>query len=303
MRSLLRDPVVIVFGLVSLIFFAIAGWLAVEAQKVTAWPTVAATVVESRVLQVTESEFQGGIEVRYRAGGQEKTKALRTNFSSSSTSLVEQALASYPAGATVQLPLNPDDPEDLRLTPSFTETWLLPLVLATGGLLFILVPVGVAALSARENALTLAGWIFVALGLGAVALGGALGLVKVKVLKTWPQVEAGVVSSQEGVRRGRRGPLKGIDLVFAYAVDGRDYQTATGSSGGTSSSAWVEEQLSMYAPGTRHLIRYSPTNPGVVSFEAAWTPGYFWETLALALSGLTMMALGGAMVRFLGRNP
>ena len=169
------------------------------------------------------------------------------------------------------------------------------------GLLFAAIPIGVVALSKRQDAFKIAGRLFSAIGLIMIGISGLLGYEKVDILRNWPQVDATIVSAKIGERPSRRQSLSGLDLVVRYNVNQQAIETAVYSRGGTSDSAWLQRQLSdRMAPGKTIAVRYQPSNIRVATFEADWSLGYFWECALTLIIGLTTACLGMAVTKVFG---
>jgi hypothetical protein len=300
MKEHLRDPVLLVFFAIAALVVGGALALGWYEHRIGSWPLAPVEILTSEVVRDQYDRYQGQVKAR-TSGGQERV--LTTTWSVTDPADMEAQMEAFPEGQTVGIPQNPEDPEDLRLPPDPNQAWL-PWILASCGLLFALVPVGVVALTRREDALAVGGLVFVGCGLLVAGIGGAMILAKVDVLRNWTPAEATVLESRAGTRPGTRRPLHGIDLVVSYDAGGQTRRAAIGSRAGTSDAAWVQNQVAtVYAVGTRHQILYDPSSQYRATFEAGWTLGYFWEGLLAAVLGL-MMALGGAaMARYLRPKP
>jgi hypothetical protein len=114
--------------------------------RLTASERVTGTVVELARIEPTDAAGPGGRRldekpsfapvVQYQVGGQ--TYRIRGKVSSETPG--------YSVGESVTVLYSPDNPSDGKIN-SFAENWLLPLVFAGGGLLFILM--GAAMLVVR----------------------------------------------------------------------------------------------------------------------------------------------------------
>jgi hypothetical protein len=296
MKKYLGEPVILVFFAVAALFVLGAVGLGWQQHRVDAWPRVVVEVISSEVTLNQYNTYQGEVRVRLAGGGE---KLLVTSWSSVKAEEIRAQLESLPAGAAVGVPQNPENKEELQLPPDPSQAWL-PWALAGGGLLFALVPVGVVALSERKDAVRICGLVFVGCGCLMFGVGAWMVWGKVQVIQSWPEVEATVVESRVGLRPGRRRPLRGIDSVMTYQVDGKEIKALVASRAGTSDFAWVEQQVAgTYAPGTKHRIRYRKTAPQDATFEAAWSLAYFWEGLLSAGLGLMTAGLGAAVAKFL----
>lgn len=291
---------------VLLIFFAIAALIEIGAlglgwyqARVADWPRVAAQVLSSEVTDTGQGRYSGLVKVRL-SDGQEAQ--LTTPRGSSDPASIQLDLEAFPAGMALGIPQNPDDPKDLRLPPDPSEAWL-PWILAASGSLFALIPIGVVALSRRQDAIAIGGRVFIVCGAVMLAIGVYGAWTKIHILRSWPEVEATVVESRAGFRPGKSRVLRGVDLIVDYTAEGQAVRGMLAARGG-SDPARVEEQVrELYAPGRRIKVRYQPGHPRNATFEAAWSMGFFWEALLLGGLGLVMAGLGAVMARFLRDGP
>lgn len=284
----MKDPVVLVFWGIALLFFALALGLGWNQHQVQCWPRVQVQVVDKQVVPNSSGQYLGEVTVTTPAG--QKLK-LRTSWSSSQSASIQSRLDTLPK--TAALPENPQDPNDLRLPPDDTDA-LLPWFIAAGGLLFAIIPVGVIALSQRKDGIRIAAGLFVLIGVLLMALGGGLTYQRVEVLRNWPQVEGTVVSSWP-VPRGGRGQMA-KDAEFRYLVNGAEVNSVLGIRTGTRDLNWLETQLQ---PGTTRPLRYNPANPKLATFEASWSFGYFWECVLMLGLGAMTSGLGLAIRKLL----
>ena len=271
----------LVFWAVALLLWVLAGWLGWSQHQLNGWARVSAQVVSSQVVPDGQGKYVGEVTVS-TADGERK---VRTSSSSQLAANVQATLDETPAGTTLALPQNPSEAKDLRWPPQPADA-IVPWAVAGGGLLFILIPVGVVALSERRDAMKIAGGIFATLGLGLMGAGLWLTYQRVDVLRNWTEVQGQVLSSWE-VPRGRT--IWATDAEFVYTVEGREIHSVLGSRG----------RGSLLPVGSTHMLRYQPGHPRVATFEASWSLGYFWECLVLGVVGLSTCGLGLAMRRFL----
>ena len=296
MKSYFRDPVLLIFfGIAALtVLGAMAlGW---QNHRVASWPRVPVQVISSEVARNKYDTYEGQVKVRLADGAE---KLLVTSWASSNPAAIQAELVGLQVGASVGVPQDPENTNDMRLPPDPSQAWV-PWVLAAGGLLFALIPIGVIALSERKDAVRIGGLVFVACGLLFAGVGGWLAWSKIDVLRNWPEAEATVMEARVGYRPGKRRALQGIDLVMTYQAGGQEIRSVVGSRAGTSDTAWVENQIATtYAPGTKHRIRFRETFPTDATFEAEWSIGYFWEAVLAAGLGLMTAGLGAAIAKFL----
>jgi hypothetical protein len=228
-------------------------------QRPLTWPTTDAVVVSSRVVNPKgPSDHQPEIVFRLTSDGRD----VRTiaNWSSGSYDMVRSYVDRYPAGATVTVAVNPDDPADVRydLGASFANL-IVPGVIGAMGVLFTAIglftllgrtpPAGPAA---SRGAPSWVSTLFTAIGLVIGGIG--VWLLSGDTALSWPTVDAGVVESR---------------IITT-----------------SSSSSNAESRLASYAAGSRHLIRYRPDDPNVIRFEVTPFKVYALPGGMLAMSAI-----------------
>ena len=150
-------------GLIGLALVLIAGaWLfhrlvSARADVAAHWPTAAGTVTASRYQETAETTTDGDTHVRYFANVAYRYVVGDRSFSSeriafhgidTHTRLIDvQAIVDrYPAGATVPVHYNPDDPGEAVLEVR-RPSRLTPLIVTATGLALLAVGVGVMILN------------------------------------------------------------------------------------------------------------------------------------------------------------
>ncbi len=263
-------------------------------RELQSWPKISGMVVSVGAVPNSSGNFVGQVEVRSDQG---EVLVITTDWSSPDPGRIQGELGSFEEGEMVGIPQNPRDPQDLRLPPDPKQLWV-PLALALGGILFVLIPIGVVALSERKNAPVAVGASFGVLG-ALLAILGALGIAhKVVQLQSWPTTEASILESRVGRRAGGGRTSWGIDLKVRYQVEGREIITVLGSRGGSSARERVQQRVTTtYAPGQTIQIRYRPESPRTATFESGWNLGFFWEVLLALGLGLAMMLMGGLIAK------
>ena len=140
MKNLLLVGVLVIAGLVT------CGWygpsLLLEARASEGWPSVDGTVVEARpVSQGSGGKRRDGVAIAYRYTFNEREYssdryAVGTPSLPAQSSVHAVQLADgYPAGRTIRVFVDPDDPESAVLAPGGTQkAWL---TIAFGGVLVL----------------------------------------------------------------------------------------------------------------------------------------------------------------------
>jgi hypothetical protein len=242
------------------------------------WPRTEAVVVSSRVVNPKRpAQYRPEIVFELNDGGGRRRVTTVAGWSSSSYAVVRAYVDGYPAGAKVDVAVNPSDPGDARyeLGPTTTNL-LLPGVLGGLGLSFAVVglvttlrrPAAVVRGGSAARAQGVAG-VLVAIGIGLAGIG--VWLWSQGTALDWPEVEATVVDATvidvPSSARGRNRPAYDIQVTFAYEVGGVPVTSRTASGNSTRSRAGAEARLAAYAPGSRHRIRHRPDDRNVIRFE------------------------------------
>jgi hypothetical protein len=275
------------------------------------WPKVAADVVSSRVVNPRKpDQLQAEIVLDVRDDPSPRRVTIVPTWSSSSHASVKAFVDGYPAGARIEVAVNPGDRNDVRFDLGATLTNLmLPGILGVIGGLFALVGGVVALRPARDasapaaastaQARLWAGRVFAAIGIGGCALG--VWLWSLGTPLDWPEVEASVVAGRVIQVRSTRSqspprPRYDIQVTFGYAVGDVRYTSTTTSGNSTTSRDSAEERLRAYAPGSRRRIRHRPDDPNVIRFEVS----RFRErvlSMAMGAMGLVFLAFAIPLIR------
>ena len=78
-------------------------------------------------------------------------------------------------------------------------------------------------------------------------------------------------------------------VEFQYTLHGKQYTTLAGSRDWISNYAKMNRQVEINAPGTRHLIRYNPSNPSDIRFDLSGGFGSFLSPALFGAAGLITM--------------
>ncbi len=147
-----RLVALLVLGFLVVGLLALGGGIfgSLEAFASRSWPSTPGQVTASRLVVVTptpsgdsttDSEavtmYSVQVQYAYQAGGESFTgsRVTLSDFASSEQADVEHLLARYPAGKTVQIYYDPQNPGSSVLEPGFTAGMWVPL--AVGGLLTV----------------------------------------------------------------------------------------------------------------------------------------------------------------------
>ncbi len=117
----------------------------------------------------------------------------------------------------------------------------------------------------------------------------------VRILRTWPEVEAQGAGAEVVSFRGKNQTNYRAQYALRYQVEGREYRIplATKTSYGTRSGA--QEAADRYREGTRHRIRYDAAAPYEVRENVGWNAGFFLLPLIFGGLGLVMLGIGLAV--------
>ncbi|HXE89616.1 MAG TPA: DUF3592 domain-containing protein [Terriglobales bacterium] len=164
--------------------------------------------------------------------------------------------------------------------------------------------------------------IYLFLLVGLTMLGGAGWALaqRLVVLKTWPETQAEVTRSKmfshvvttnrqekDSIDSSRTRTVStsttmyGAQLEFRYTVNGREYNTPTGAGYEISDAGRMSELVSRYAVGSRHPIRYDPSDPSDIRIEAD-TAMFFAPLLIVGALGMISTGIGVRLWRSYARR-
>ena len=289
------------------------------------WPTSDALIVSSRVIN-PRGPAHYSPELIFRLGEEKSARDVRVapRWSSSSYNVVQSHIAGFPAGARVNVAVNPADPSDLRYDLTFSvENLLVTGVLGLLGLVFA----GIGLIAGRSRLpreswgsapLTLdpglirddagrvarrVGMAFVLIGAIIMAIGGLMVRSDLEMLRTWPSIEGRVLQSRvvpaavsSSNRRGQNRPSYDTAVTFRYVVKDVTIESTTAYGGGTA-RAKAEARVQKYAPGTVHPIWYRPEDPRLIRFDLGDRLAVFFLPGGLLMMGVVFIALGGMVWR------
>lgn len=124
----------------------------------------------------------------------------------------------------------------------------------------------------EDKGARLAGGIILIVGLGLLAGGGYTGNQQYTILKSWPAVDAQVTKSQVTHERSSSGSgtTYSVGMEFRYRVGEKEYVTPSHMAYSTGNYAQMKGIADVYAPETFHSLRYNPSNPGDIRFNAGY---------------------------------
>ena len=148
----------------------------------------------------------------------------------------------------------------------------------------------------RQNS-RLVGAFLTCVGSPSVVIGLWMGHVQSTVIKTWPIVDAEVITSQVNATRGttRNGfPVTRYEaeIVFRYTVGGKEYTSRSTPGYMTSRYSIMKRIVDTYAPGTHHPIRYNPGYPNIIIFNAGYNFAFFLLPVMFGGGGLLFTVIG-----------
>ena len=281
-------------------------------QRPLTWPTTDAVVIASRVVN-PKGPTDHQPEIVFQLANDMREVRTIANWSSGSYDMVRSYVDRYPAGASVTVAVNPDDPTDVRyeLGASFAN---LIVPGAIGGMGVLFTAIGLFTLLGRtppagsEASRGTIRWVsvlFIALGLVIGAIGAWLASGDTPL--SWPAVDADVVesriitSSSSSSRNRSSSTMYDIQVTFSYTVDGKPFTGQTVSGSSSSSRSRAEGRLATYAVGSRHSIRHRPNDPNVIQFEVSPFNVYLLPGGMLAM-GAIFLFFGVLSRKFLPRR-
>ncbi len=128
--------------------------------------------------------------------------------------------------------------------------------------------------------------------LGFLGISAPLYWSQYKILRTWPAVEAEVISSRVLVLQSQSGPLHDIEVHFAFSVDGRPYVGVIHSNHLSTSRARKEKQAAGFPVGSRHRLRYNPADPSDVRAQVGYNVHFFAVPIFISGVGAIFLVIG-----------
>ena len=143
----------------------------------------------------------------------------------------------------------------------------------------------------------LVGAFLTCVGLPSVGVGLWMGHVQSTVIKTWPTVDAEVITSQVNATRGTtrngfRVTRYEAEIVFRYTVGGKEYTSRSTPGYMTARYSIMKRIADTYAPGTHHPIRYNPEYPSTVLFNVGYNFAFFLLPVTFGGLGLLFTVIG-----------
>ena len=148
------------------------------------------------------------------------------------------------------------------------------------------------------------GWFFALIGLVQVGVAARMAQDRVTILDKWPTAEAEVLRSEVTTSRSSNSnsTTYGVEVDFRYTVNGREYRSPSSLGYTTSSYKSMRATAESFAPGSHHTIRYNPTAPYDVRFNAAYTFEFFMFPVFLGGMGLVFSLVGFTVARKAGAS-
>jgi hypothetical protein len=115
-----------------------------------------------------------------------------------------------------------------------------------------------------------------------------------RILRTWPSVDATVVSSRIVEHPTTSGSLYATELQFSYAVNGRAVTGAFVFPHESTSRERKEKQVSRYPVGSQHRIKFNPSDATDIRINPGYNVDFF--VIPVFLSGIAAIffVLAGA---------
>lgn len=155
---------------------------------------------------------------------------------------------------------------------------------------------------AGSAGLVVFGLVFAGVGYALAFHWGVPLLEKARASETWP-VTSGVIETATVVSStdGDGDTMYEADIVYRYAVLGREYRGADVEVGGQVRSSSRKHALRVanrYQPGDAVIVHYNPGDPTDAILEPGGTPGghlVFW--IGLAFLGFGVLIASGPLIK------
>jgi hypothetical protein len=107
-------------------------------------------------------------------------------------------------------------------------------------------------------------------------------------------VDAQVAQSRMIIQRSskNRSTTYSAEMNFQYRADGQAYKTPASLGYSTGNYTAIKRMVEDYAPGTHHSIRYNPSDPNDIRFDAGYTLGFFLLPIIFGAMGLIFSGVG-----------
>ncbi len=152
--------------------------------------------------------------------------------------------------------------------------------------------------ASAKRILRIVGGVFTVVGVSLLAGGVWSGNRQYTILKSWPTVDAEVTKSEVGHHvshdsdTNRDTDMYQTRVEFRYTLNGKEYLTPSDAGYSTSSSPEMKRLADRFAPGTRHAIKYNPTDPNDIRFNAEYSFGFFLLPVIFGGLGLVFSLVG-----------
>ncbi|MBE2215395.1 MAG: DUF3592 domain-containing protein, partial [Opitutaceae bacterium] len=306
-----------VFLLVGLGIFAALVPMAARHAATYLWNEVPCTMVESRIVDTTSVEGgAAGWHVRYayQVDGHDYA-GWRLNVNSAAGDARDDLRRSQQLapGTTTACLVNPDDPAESvleRQSAWVLLTPLFPLVFVTvgaGGIWFAwsrrgekpergLTVRATRRAGAQRGGLVAGmvfGGIFLVVGISLTHMLFLRPLLGVLSARSWPAVQATVVSSEVASHDSDDGTTYSVEITYRYAVGGREYLSNRYSFMRVSSSGYgpKAEIVAAHPPGARVLCYVNPADPTDAVLQRGWS-----GSMAFGLIPIVFALAGGGLL-------
>jgi hypothetical protein len=143
-------------------------------------------------------------------------------------------------------------------------------------------------------------------GVGVILLGvaGWSGNRQYTIMTRWPTVEAEVVKSEvthhqsQSSNEARTSDMYTTEVVFRYTLNGEEYVTPSTTGYSSSSYPEMKRKADAFPPGSHHVLRYNPSDPNDVRFNAGYNLGFFFLPLIMVTMGVVFTGIGVLFIYF-----
>lgn len=133
-----------------------------------------------------------------------------------------------------------------------------------------------------------AGLVFGGLGFGMFVIGLGMGVDRLVVLHTWPEVEAQVIES----RIVTSGSQHSAYIRVEFDLPGRKISTVPDSDYRSSNYGWIAEAVDRFPTGGKAPVRHHPRDPQKARLEVGYNFNTFGISLLLIGTGLMFWGVG-----------
>lgn len=122
---------------------------------------------------------------------------------------------------------------------------------------------------------------------------------RMSIMRTWPQVDAIITSSQLEARAkdSKQRDMYAAMIGVKYTVDGREYQARVPFTDGSQRTAQAREYAERFKVGSTRKVRHAPGEPQRLRLDADYSVLFFARALAWLAAAFITGMIGTSLKR------